>query len=75
MAQIRKQHIDIDLACVIASIIVHADEMLGPDGRGVDLDTLKLHLCDPRVKAWIRSLGALAPWPRVTTYSQTQEEG
>jgi hypothetical protein len=53
------------LASKIASVIVHADELFSPDGRNLDKIPLKQALNEPDVKAWIKSLGPLAPVKRL----------
>jgi len=56
--------IDLSLAAKLAGIVVHADELMSVDGRGVDRTALLCGINDPEVKAWIESLGALAPVKR-----------
>jgi hypothetical protein len=54
------------LACKLASVVVHADELLGPDGRAVfDTEALATAARDAEVQAWVKSLGALAPLKRL----------
>jgi hypothetical protein len=52
------------LASKLASVVVHADEMLSPMGHGFDKTALEQACRDPEVKAWIESLGPLAPVKR-----------
>jgi len=61
------------LAAKLAGIVVHLDEALGPDGRELDLVQAKMSLCDKDVQNFITNIGALAPKPRVATFSSTQE--
>ena len=58
------QLVDLSLAVKLASIVVHADEMLSPDGRELDRMVLKQAVSDPEVQKWIKKLGALAPLKR-----------
>lgn len=53
------------LASKLASIAVHADELLGPGGHDFDRTALLQAIGDPEVKAWLASLGPLAPVKRV----------
>ena len=57
-------HLTPALASKIASVVVHADELLSPDGRHLDKIPLKQAMEDPEVRAWIKTLGALAPVKR-----------
>jgi len=52
------------LASKLASVVVHADEMLSPMGHGFDRTALEGALRDPEIVAWIKSLGPLAPVKR-----------
>lgn len=52
------------LAAKIASVVVHADEMLSAKGHHFDKAALDVALHDPDVQAWIKALGALAPVKR-----------
>jgi len=56
--------ISITLASKLASVVVHADEMLSSDGHTVDKTALEQACRDPEVKAWIKRLGPLAPVKR-----------
>jgi len=50
----------------VASIVVHAQELLSVDGREVDREALKPLLDDPDVLAWLRGFDkALLPVKRV----------
>lgn len=55
------------LASKLASIVVHADELLGPDSHQVDLKALRSAVQDAEVDGWIASMtaAALAPVKRV----------
>ena len=50
----------------LGSIIVHADELLSPDGRNLDKRIIQGLLADPEVKEWIASMGPLLPVKRVS---------
>ena len=56
--------LDAALASKIASVIVHADEMFSEDGHYFDKIALQQAVSDPEIKAWIKSLGPLAPLKR-----------
>jgi hypothetical protein len=59
------------LLCKLGSIIVHADELLSPDGHHFDREALAQVLADPEVAEWLRGMGEMAliplkrskPWP------------
>lgn len=58
--------ISASLACKLASIAVHADELFSADGRMVfDEQALVGVARDPEVLAWIKELGPLAPVKRI----------
>ena len=54
------------LLCKLASIAVHADEMLSDDGHSFDRAALLSAINDPEVVAWIKQMtdAALAPRKR-----------
>jgi hypothetical protein len=54
------------LLCKVASITVHADEMLSSDGHDFDRAALAAAIQDPEVRAWIDQMteAALAPRKR-----------
>lgn len=54
------------LLCKLASIAVHADELLSLGGHEFDRIALRSALDDPEVKAWIEQMtdAALAPRKR-----------
>lgn len=56
------------LLCKLASIAVHADEMLSDDGHTFDRAALLSAISDPEVADWIGRMTdvALAPRKRVT---------
>ena len=56
--------LDPTLAAKIASVVVHADEMLSADGHPFDKTALEQALQDPDVVRWISDLGPLAPRKR-----------
>ena len=51
------------LLCKLGSIIVHADEMLSPDGHAFDKEALRSLLSDAEVAEWIAGMGAMALVP------------
>lgn len=54
----------ISLLCKLASIAVHADEFLSPDGHDFDRDALQSALADPEVKEWLAEMSKAALAPR-----------
>ncbi len=55
----------ITLVCKLASVVVHAQELLDPaKAHHVDKVALQQAISDPAVRAWIAALGPLAPVPR-----------
>ena len=54
------------LLCKLASIAVHADEMLSADGHEMDRLALGSTLSDPEVRDWLAKMSAasLAPQKR-----------
>ena len=58
------QLVDASLACKLASVVVHAQELLSVDGREADRIALQAVANDPDVVAWIKALGPLAPLKR-----------
>jgi hypothetical protein len=56
--------LSLTLASKLASIVVHADELLSPGGHVVDHVALIATVRDPEVQAWLRGLGPLAPVKR-----------
>lgn len=53
------------LASKLASVVVHAGEMMSSDGHHFDRIALQQAIADPEVQEWIRGLGPLAPVKRV----------
>ena len=53
--------ISASLASKLASVVVHADEMLSSNEHYFDQLALQQVARDPEVQAWVRSLGPLAP--------------
>lgn len=47
----------------LGSIMVHAEEALGPGGHAHDLAALRALLSDPEVVAWREAMDALALLP------------
>ena len=52
------------LLCKLASIAVHADEMLSDDGHSFDRAALQSALADPEVTDWLKQMTAAALAPR-----------
>jgi hypothetical protein len=54
--------------CKLASIAVHADEMLSPMGHGFDKIALQTAIADPDVQEWLKAMTkvAMAPVKRTT---------
>lgn len=48
----------------LGSLVVHADELLSPDGRQADRIAIEGLLSDPEVIAWIKGMGAMLPLKR-----------
>lgn len=63
------------LQAKLAAIVVHADEMLGPDGHHFDTAALRALVVDPEVAAWVESLGPLAPVKRPVPPSALHPRG
>jgi len=63
-ATIVESAMDLALASKLASVVVHADELLSDDGHRFDLEALRQVVNDPAVAAWVKSLGPLAPVKR-----------
>lgn len=59
-------HPPASLLCKLASIAVHADEWLSPEGHSLDEAALTSALADPEVVAWLAAMtdAALAPRKR-----------
>lgn len=55
---------DIALLCKLASVVVHAEEMLSSNGHELDRIALQAAIDDPAVKQWIKDMGPLAPLKR-----------
>ena len=59
--------ISLRLVSKLASVVVHAQEMLDPvAGHEFDRVALEQVANDPEVVAWVESLGPLAPQRRVS---------
>ena len=52
------------LLCKLASIAVHADELLSDDGHDFDRAALQSALADPEVAGWLAQMTAAALAPR-----------
>ena len=57
--------LSLDLAVKIGSIVVHADELTGPDGRELDRQEIRYALEDVEVIKWIKDMGCLLPVKRI----------
>ena len=57
--------ISLALAVKLGSIVVHADELTGIDGRELDREVIRHSLEDPEVVSWIKEMGCLLPVKRV----------
>ena len=55
----------LDLAVKLGSIVVHADELTGPDGRELDRQIIRQALEDDEVSRWIKEMGCLLPLKRL----------
>ena len=51
------------LLCKLGSIVVHADEGLGPHGHEFDITALKQLLADQEVNEWLAAMNAMAMLP------------
>ena len=52
------------LLCKLGSIVVHADELISPDGHQFDRVALQSLLADTEVKEWLREMDGAAMVPR-----------
>lgn len=52
------------LLCKLASIAVHADEIMSPDGHAFDRHALQSSLEDPEVKEWLAEMDKMALAPK-----------
>jgi hypothetical protein len=59
-------HPSTQLLCKLGSALVHADEYLSTDGRGVDLQEFKQRIADEEVQQWLIAMGPLLPLKRIT---------
>lgn len=69
MGEAKKEPIKpgVSLLCKLASIAVHADEILGSGGHEFDRAALLSVLADPEVREWIEQMRAAALAPRKRT--------
>jgi len=51
------------LLCKLASVAVHADEMLSPTGHDFDRHALLSACGDPEVKEWLKQMTAMGMAP------------
>lgn len=49
------------LAANLASVVVHAGELISPSGHHLDMDALNQACNDKDLQAWLKALGPLAP--------------
>lgn len=54
----------LQLACKLASIVQHADEMLSPKGHHFDRIALQTLIQDAEVQQWLKDMGPLVPVKR-----------
>ena len=52
------------LLCKLASVAVHADEMMSAKGHPYDEFALQTALQDPEVKDWLKAMGPFVPVKR-----------
>ena len=52
------------ILCKLASIAVHADEMMSPDGHAFDRHALESMLADYEIKEWLTEMDKMALAPR-----------
>ncbi len=55
---------ELNLLMKLGSIIVHAEEMISPQGHDVDREALKALLANPDVQQWIKDMGVFLPLKR-----------
>ncbi len=55
---------DAALLCKLGSIIVHAEEMMQPDGHDFDRVAMETLLADRDIRNWIDGMGAMLPLKR-----------
>jgi hypothetical protein len=48
----------------LGSIVIHAEEMLSPQGHPVDVDTLRALVANEDVQQWIADMGVYLPLKR-----------
>jgi hypothetical protein len=51
------------LLCKVASVVVHAEEMLSPSGHDYDKQALISALQDPELKNWIQEMTKMGMAP------------
>jgi hypothetical protein len=57
--------LSLGLAVKLGSIVVHADELTGLDGRELDRQVIRQALADPEVIQWVKDMGCLLPVKRI----------
>jgi len=62
------------LLCKLGSIMVHAEEMIGPTGHGFDKVTLESLLTEPEVVEWRKAMEAMELLPRKRTIKKKEQE-
>lgn len=55
---------ELSLLCKLASIAVHADEMMSPKGHAFDRTALESALKDKEVLGWLKAMGPFVPVKR-----------
>jgi hypothetical protein len=48
----------------VASIVVHAEELLSEKGDALDLEAMRPLLRDPEIRQWIKTAGVYVPLKR-----------
>lgn len=61
------------LAAKLAAVVVHADEMLSPDGHALDRVALKAAITDPEVVEFLGAVGPLAPVKRAAAPTEVRD--
>lgn len=63
----------VSLLCKLASIAVHADEMLSPDWHHLDREALASLLADEEVTRWVNDMTKLALAPKKRAEAPSKE--
>lgn len=67
-------HPPASLLVKLGSIIVHADEALGPGGHHFDVQTMQTLLEDPEVERWLAEMDVLALLPKKRSDSYQERD-